>query len=153
MPTGSSDSNRELYLLIAAALVAISIKDLRPNTQDTSAFYLQNIYLLLSDPNKSNVTIPPPPAFSPPKYAVWINTLWFLSLAISITAFWPHCCNNGRVDTSRPPNRGIVPTSEHEFAHSLPKAPTSYTFPGQLRRYPHSCTFPFSLLSWPHILI
>jgi hypothetical protein len=24
-----------------------------------------------------------PPAFSPPKYAIWVNSLWFLSLAIS----------------------------------------------------------------------
>ncbi|KAH9056360.1 hypothetical protein EDB87DRAFT_1238152 [Lactarius vividus] len=78
-----------LFSASVAALVAISIQDLRPNSQDTSAFYLQNIYQLLSDPNRSNPTIPStpanPPAFSPPTYAVWVNTLWFLSLAISLT--------------------------------------------------------------------
>jgi len=26
-----------------------------------------------------------PPTFSPPKYAIWVNSLWFLSLAISLT--------------------------------------------------------------------
>jgi hypothetical protein len=72
-----------------AALLAVSIQDLRPSSQDTSAFYLQNIYQLLSDPNRSNLTILStpsiPPAFSPPNYAVWVNSLWFLSLAISLT--------------------------------------------------------------------
>jgi hypothetical protein len=67
----------------------VSIQDLRPNSQDTSAFYLQNIYLLLADPNRSNLSIPPalanPPPFSPPRYAVWVNSLWFLSLIISLT--------------------------------------------------------------------
>ena len=26
-----------------------------------------------------------PPPFSPPKYVIWVNSLWFLSLAISLT--------------------------------------------------------------------
>jgi hypothetical protein len=72
-----------------AVLLAVSIGDLRPSPQDASAFYLQNIFQLLSDPNRSNPTILStpsiPPAFSPPKYAVWVNSLWFLSLAISLT--------------------------------------------------------------------
>ena len=70
-------------------MLAVSIGDLRPSSQDTSAFYLQNIYQILSDPNRLNPTIPStlsiPPAFSPPTYAVWVNSLWFLSLAISLT--------------------------------------------------------------------
>ena len=70
-------------------MLAVSIGDLRPSSQDTSAFYLQNIYQLLSDPNRSDPSIPStpflPPAFSPPNYAVWVNSLWFLSLAISLT--------------------------------------------------------------------
>ena len=70
-------------------MLAVSIGDLRPSSQDTSAFYLQNIYQLLSDPNRSDPTIPSmpsiPPAFSPPNYAVWVNSLWFLSLSISLT--------------------------------------------------------------------
>ncbi|KAI9433329.1 hypothetical protein H4582DRAFT_1003036 [Lactarius indigo] len=75
-----------LFSAAVATLVALSIQDLRPNSQDTSAFYLQHIYQLLADPNRSNVSIPlVPPPFSPPRYAVWVNSLWFLSLAISLT--------------------------------------------------------------------
>ncbi len=74
---------------MVATLVSVSIQDLRQNSQDISAFYLQNIYLLLADSNSSHVSIPPtlpnPPPFSPPLYAIWVNSLWFLSLAISLT--------------------------------------------------------------------
>ena len=73
-----------------ATLVAVSIQDLRPSSQDISAFYLANIYQLLADSNGSHVLIPavlpdPSTPFSPPKYAVWVNSLWFLSLVISLT--------------------------------------------------------------------
>jgi hypothetical protein len=69
----------------------VSVQDLRPNSQDTSAFYLANIYQIFANPN---VTVPPtsipstiavPPPFSPPRYAIWVNSLWFLSLVISFT--------------------------------------------------------------------
>jgi hypothetical protein len=67
----------------------VSIQDLQPSSQDTSAFYLQNIYLLLADSNRSNISIPPlltnPPSFSPPRFSIWVNSLWFLSLSISLT--------------------------------------------------------------------
>ena len=71
-------------------MLTVSIPDLKPNPQDTSAFYLENIYQLFASSNLSDVsTIPSslakPPAFSPPKYAIWVNSLWFLSLAISLT--------------------------------------------------------------------
>jgi hypothetical protein len=82
-------SQTGLFSASVAVLLAVSIGDLRPSSQDTSAFYLQNIYELLSDPNRSNPIIPSalsiPPAFSPPKYAVWVNSLWFLSLVTSLT--------------------------------------------------------------------
>ena len=72
-----------------AALASVTILDLKPNSQDTSAFYLGNIYRLFADPNVSRSSIPVaplrPPPFSPPKYAIWVNSLWFLSLAISLT--------------------------------------------------------------------
>jgi hypothetical protein len=72
-----------------AALSAVSVQDLRPNPQDISAFYLGNIYQLLADPNTSTASLPfpvaKPPVFSPPRYAVWVNSLWFLSLVISLT--------------------------------------------------------------------
>jgi hypothetical protein len=66
----------------------VSIQDLQQNPQDTSNFYLANIYQVLADPNRSNISnslplLPPP--FSPPAYAVLVNSLWFLSLVISIT--------------------------------------------------------------------
>ncbi|KAI9447478.1 hypothetical protein H4582DRAFT_5952 [Lactarius indigo] len=80
-----------LFSAAVATLVAVSIQDLRPNPQDRSTFYLQNIYQLqlLADPNTPNVSIPStltdPPRFSPPRYAVWVNSLWFLSLAVDLT--------------------------------------------------------------------
>ena len=73
------------------ALLTISIPDLKSNSQDTSAFYLKNIYQLqaLGNPNVSSPSIPSslaePALFSPPKYAIWVNSLWFLSLAISLS--------------------------------------------------------------------
>ena len=70
-------------------MVAVSIQDLRPGPQDNSEFYLENIYQLFADPNVSRASIlaapARPPPFSPPNYAVWVNSLWFLSLAISLT--------------------------------------------------------------------
>ena len=54
-----------------------------------SAFYLENIYQLFANSTLPNATIPStlaqPPTFSPPKYAIWVNSLWFLSLATSLT--------------------------------------------------------------------
>ena len=66
----------------------MSIQDIQQNPQDTSNFYLANIYQAVADPNRPNIsaslpTAPPP--FSPPNYAVWVNSLWFMSLVISIT--------------------------------------------------------------------
>ncbi|KAI9429596.1 hypothetical protein H4582DRAFT_2134493 [Lactarius indigo] len=74
-----------LFSAAVATLISVSIQDIRPNPQDTSTFYLSNIYQLLADPNRSNVSLPSPPPFSPPTYAVWVNSLWFLSLVISIS--------------------------------------------------------------------
>jgi hypothetical protein len=65
----------------------VSIQDIRQNPQDTSNFYLAGIYQSLANPNRSNVSLPAsPPPFTPPTFAVWVNTLWFLSLAISLTS-------------------------------------------------------------------
>jgi hypothetical protein len=66
----------------------VSIQDLQQNPQDTSNFYLANIYQALADPNRSIIpgSLPTsPPPFSAPTYAVWVNSLWFLSLVTSIT--------------------------------------------------------------------
>jgi Family of unknown function (DUF6535) len=74
-----------LFSAAVAVLVAVSILDLRPNPNETSNFYLKNIYQLLADPNISRASIvSEPPPFSPPVYAILVNSLWFLSLAISL---------------------------------------------------------------------
>ena len=76
-----------LFSAAVASLISVSIQGLQMNPQDTSNFYLSNIYQTLADPNQSNTSISPPspPPFSPPNHAVWVNALWFLSLVISLT--------------------------------------------------------------------
>lgn len=69
----------------------MSLQDLKPNPQDTSAVYLASIYRLLADSsNVTHASIPStpaqPPVFSPPRYAVWVNSLWFLSLFVGLTS-------------------------------------------------------------------
>ncbi|KAH9952552.1 hypothetical protein BGW80DRAFT_1568029 [Lactifluus volemus] len=79
-----------LFSAALAALLTVSVQDLKPNPQDTTAFYLGNIYQLLADPNISHTSIlatpVQPPVFSPPKSAVLVNSLWFLSLVVSLTS-------------------------------------------------------------------
>jgi hypothetical protein len=71
-------------------LVSVTVLDLKqPSFQDTSIFYLGNIYLLLADANGSHPSIPVPvmpPPLSPSNYIKWVNALWFLSLSISLTS-------------------------------------------------------------------
>ena len=69
-------------------MISVSIQDLKQNPQDTSNFYLANIYRATINPNGPNgsTSLPSsPPPFSPPNSAVWVNALWFLSLVISLT--------------------------------------------------------------------
>jgi hypothetical protein len=79
-----------LFSAAVAALLTVSIPELKPNSQEISVFYLANIYELFGNPNASHPSIPTalskPPAFSPPKYAIWVNLLWFLSLAVSLSS-------------------------------------------------------------------
>ena len=66
----------------------MSIQDIRQNPQDTSNFYLANLYQATINPNSSTISTSPPlspPPFSPPNHAVWVNALWFMSLVISLT--------------------------------------------------------------------
>ncbi|KAF8484503.1 hypothetical protein DFH94DRAFT_235514 [Russula ochroleuca] len=81
-----------LFSAAVAVLLAVTVQDLRPNSQDTSAFYLGNIYQVLADPNitrASNPSPAKPPPFSRPRYAIWVNSLWFLSLVMSLScALW-----------------------------------------------------------------
>ncbi|KAI0002891.1 hypothetical protein BJV74DRAFT_758743, partial [Russula compacta] len=78
-----------LFSAVVATFVAVSIQDIRPNSQDTSAFYLREMYQLQANSNISRPStssaVAQPPVFSPPTYAVWVNSLWFLSLVISLT--------------------------------------------------------------------
>ncbi|KAN0140380.1 hypothetical protein V8E53_001589, partial [Lactarius tabidus] len=74
-----------LFSAAVASLISVSIQDLQQNPQDTSNFYLANIYQATINPNASSSLPSSPPPFSPPNYAVWVNALWFLSLAISLT--------------------------------------------------------------------
>ncbi|KAI0251636.1 hypothetical protein BJV78DRAFT_415768 [Lactifluus subvellereus] len=80
----------QVYSLLPSRHCSVSTQDLRPPSQDISASYLANIFKLLAETNGSPVSIPsdlsPPPSdFSPPRHAVWVNILWFFSLAISLT--------------------------------------------------------------------
>ena len=67
----------------------MTIPDLKPSSQDTSAFYLGKIYEVLADPNVTSSSIPSsvanPPPFSPPRPAIWVNILFILSLVISLS--------------------------------------------------------------------
>ncbi|KAH9965086.1 hypothetical protein BGW80DRAFT_1178987, partial [Lactifluus volemus] len=79
-----------LFSAALAAFLTVSVQDLKSNPQDTTAFYLANIYQLLADPNISRASIlatpAQPPVFSPSNSAVLVNSLWFLSLVISLTS-------------------------------------------------------------------
>ena len=69
-------------------MITVSLQDMRPDPQTAVVFYLENIYLLLANPNASqpstSFTLATPPAFSPPQWAIWVNSLWFLSGVSSI---------------------------------------------------------------------
>lgn len=78
-----------LFSAAVAALLAISVPDIRPNPQDISAIYIQNMFHLLANATTSQSIVLPtpldPPEFSAPGYAIWVNALWFLSLVMSLT--------------------------------------------------------------------
>ncbi|KAH9059829.1 hypothetical protein EDB87DRAFT_729833 [Lactarius vividus] len=76
-----------LFSATVATAIGLTFSDLKPDPQDTSNFYLANIYQLLANGSQVTITtaLPDPPAFSPSLTAVWVNSLWFLSLVISLT--------------------------------------------------------------------
>ena len=67
----------------------MSLTDLKPPPQSASEFYLEKIHARLAntDPSYDPLldTAAKPPTFSPPRYAIWVNSLWFLSFTISLT--------------------------------------------------------------------
>jgi hypothetical protein len=81
-----------LFSAAVAALLAVTVQDIRPNPQDISTFYLSRIHQQLSkqlnepqDPIPTSLSNNPAQSFSAPTSAVWVNGLWFLSLVISLT--------------------------------------------------------------------
>ncbi|KAI0252036.1 hypothetical protein BJV78DRAFT_386609 [Lactifluus subvellereus] len=75
-----------LFSAALAQLLVGSLQNLRLSSQDASSFYLARIYQLTPGSNPSSVTLPPDPSqFLTPKSAIWTNTLWSLSLVISLT--------------------------------------------------------------------
>jgi hypothetical protein len=87
----TQESQTGLFSAVVATLLQVSIPNLQPSSQDASAFYLANVYQLLSKENGSQVIIPSsvtsldPASFTVPASAVWVNSLWLLSLVISVT--------------------------------------------------------------------
>ena len=66
-------------------MVTVSIQDLKQDPQDVSTFYLKKLYELQANPNGSHPSnVPSPPAFSPHGNTVLVNTLWLLSLVVSL---------------------------------------------------------------------
>jgi len=79
-----------LFSAAVAALLAVTVQDIRPNSQDISAYYLANILQQLAPSNGTQIPIPstlrnPAAPFTPPTSAVWVNGLWFMSLVNSMT--------------------------------------------------------------------
>ena len=63
----------------------MSIQGVQQNPQDVSNVYLANIQQLLDTDAKQSTSLSSPPSkFTPPTTAVWVNSLWFLSLAINL---------------------------------------------------------------------
>lgn len=76
-----------LFSTSVAALLTVTVQDLRQNPQDTATFYLENLYKLqfLADSNAPLPSTPAqPPPFSVPTYAIWVNALLFMSLCLNI---------------------------------------------------------------------
>ncbi|KAI0259687.1 hypothetical protein BC834DRAFT_974094 [Gloeopeniophorella convolvens] len=79
-----------LFSATVATFLSTSFQSLQLNSQDASAFYLAQIYQATTLPNNGSHTplpsaISDPSSFSPSTSNIWINALWSLSLAISLT--------------------------------------------------------------------
>lgn len=66
----------------------MTIPDLKRNPHDISASHLEKILQILADPNVSlsvtHSSLAKRSTFSPQSYSVWVNSLWFLSLTLSL---------------------------------------------------------------------
>ncbi|KAI9454035.1 hypothetical protein BJY52DRAFT_1173192, partial [Lactarius psammicola] len=115
-----------LFSAVVVAFLIVSLQDLRPDPQDKPTFYLENIYQLLADPNRTDVSIPPTLSdshtFSPPKSAVWINSLWSLSLVITLS------CALLAILVQQWARRYIRVTQQHSASSPRKRARTRTTF-------------------------
>ena len=60
--TVSAQAQFQQFSAVVTALIAVSVQDLQPNSQDTSAFYLEKMYQLQVNPNVScSSTVAQPP--------------------------------------------------------------------------------------------
>ncbi|CAE6388332.1 unnamed protein product [Rhizoctonia solani] len=78
-----------LFSAVSTTFVVESSKNLQPDPAAISATTLQEISQILRiiSNNQSGASLPPSsePEFKPPASAIWVNALWFLSLALSVS--------------------------------------------------------------------
>ncbi|KAH9033183.1 hypothetical protein EDB83DRAFT_2200289, partial [Lactarius deliciosus] len=78
-----------LFSSTVASLIALSYPSLQPDPNATVESLLANISQQLSTINGTSLAPSPstqcPPKFSPPALAVFVNSVWFLSLVLSLT--------------------------------------------------------------------
>ncbi|KAF8261199.1 hypothetical protein EI94DRAFT_822627 [Lactarius quietus] len=84
-------------IIISAALLAAtvavftgaSVPGLKPDPRETSAFYLAKASQIFANASGVEINLPympPDPAeFAPSRPAVWVNSFWFMSLALSLS--------------------------------------------------------------------
>jgi len=137
-----------LFSAAVASLISISIQDIQQNSQDISNFYLANTYQATINPNLSSSLPTSPPPFSPPNYAVWVNSLWLLSLVISLT------CALLATFLQQWARRYLKVTQTCHSLHRRArirafflKVSTSVSFRGRSRYCQHFSTFPCSYSS------
>ena len=144
---------RPVYSLPLAAMITVSIQDFRTNPQDNSKFYLENIFWLLADPNVTRTSISSTavkPSFSPPGYVVWVNELWFSSLAISLTsAFLATLFQKWTRRYIVLHNHWAAHTSERGSVNSFLLAPATCPLYWRLTQCPPITSFGPPLLCWP----
>jgi Family of unknown function (DUF6535) len=99
---------------------------LKPDPRDKWAFYLAKTLQLLSEEDENRTSLPPPPFkdpshFSPSIYVVLVNSLWFLSLGISLSSIllasvprrWAHQYSDGLSSTLRRGRPRTTATRRH----------------------------------------
>ncbi|KAH9972276.1 hypothetical protein BGW80DRAFT_1121939, partial [Lactifluus volemus] len=76
-----------LFSAAVATLLTVTVQDLKQDPQDTSAFYLENIYKLqfIGSANAPRPSSPAQlPPFSLPIHAIMTNIFLFMSLCLNL---------------------------------------------------------------------